>query len=110
MILRWSALAVGACVACVCLSGIFGKANGEDRLQTKSATEGRRLFALNCAHCHGDDSRGDEGPSLYDLRKSDARISKIIREGIKGEMPGFGKKLNEKDVNSLIAFLRTLKE
>ena len=72
------------------------------------AKRGHSLFDHNCAHCHGDDARGDEGPSLYDLRKTDARITKIIREGIKGEMPRFGTKLNDADIQALIAYLRTL--
>ena len=74
------------------------------------AMPGSRLFDHNCAHCHGDDARGDEGPSLYNLRKTDARIEKIIKDGIKGEMPSFGKKFSDEDVHSLIAYLRTLKE
>lgn len=71
--------------------------------------QGRSLFSKNCAHCHGDDARGDEGPTLYSLVMSDARISKRIKEGIKGEMPKFGSKLNDTDVAALIAYLRTLK-
>src|SRR5712671_6326887 len=66
------------------------------------AMRGHSLFDHNCAHCHGDDARGDEGPSLYDLRKTDARITKIIKEGIKGEMPRFGAKLNDADIQALI--------
>ena len=73
------------------------------------AMRGHSLFDHNCAHCHGDDARGDEGPSLYDLKKSDARITKIIKGGIKGEMPRFGAKFNDADIRALIAFLRTLK-
>ena len=75
----------------------------------EEAKRGHILFDRNCAHCHGDDARGDEGPSLYDLRKTDARITKIIKEGIKGEMPRFGTKLNDADIQALIAYLRTLK-
>lgn len=71
--------------------------------------QGRLLFERNCAHCHGDDARGDEGPNLHDLAKSDARISRIITGGIKGEMPAFSKKFNDADVRVLIAYLRTLK-
>ena len=74
------------------------------------AAAGYRLFDHNCAHCHGDDARGDEGPSLYDLRKSDERLQKIIKNGIKGEMPSFSKKFTDDDVQALIAYLRTLKE
>ena len=69
---------------------------------------GRHLFLLNCAHCHGDDAHGGEGPDLYDLNKSNARIHQVIMSGIKGEMPSFGKKFNESDIQSLTAYLRTL--
>ncbi len=75
----------------------------------EEAHRGHSLFDHNCAHCHGDDARGDEGPSLYDLKKTDARITNIIKGGIKGEMPRFGAKLNDADIHALIAYLRTLK-
>ena len=72
------------------------------------AGQGRHLFLMNCAHCHGDDARGDEGPDLHNLHRSDARIHEVITAGIKGEMPSFGKKLGDPDVRQLIAYLRTL--
>ena len=75
---------------------------------TAAAAQGRHLFLMNCAHCHGDDARGDEGPDLHNLHRSDARIDEVITAGIKGEMPSFGKKLGEPDVRQLIAYLRTL--
>jgi mono/diheme cytochrome c family protein len=71
---------------------------------------GRELFERNCAHCHGDDARGDEGPNLHNLTLSDARIAKRIKEGIKGEMPSFGSKFNDGDINALTVYLRSLKE
>ena len=74
------------------------------------ATLGASLFARNCALCHGDDARGDEGPNLHDLTKSDTRITTILKEGIKGEMPKFGAKFSDADIQALIAYLRTLKE
>jgi mono/diheme cytochrome c family protein len=73
------------------------------------AKTGAALFARNCADCHGDDAKGNEGPGLYDLTRSDARISTIIKEGVKGEMPRFVNKFNDGDIQSLIAFLRTLR-
>lgn len=76
---------------------------------SEEAKRGQNLFERNCAHCHGDDARGDEGPDLHDLKKSDSRITKIVTQGIKGEMPAFGAKLNDTDVKALITFLRTLK-
>ena len=72
------------------------------------AAQGRHLFLMNCAHCHGDDAHGDEGPDLHGLHRSDARIHEVITAGIKGEMPSFGKKLGDPDVQHLIAYLRTL--
>ena len=74
------------------------------------AKRGYGLFDRSCAPCHGDDARGDEGPSLYNLAKSDARITAIIKGGVKGEMPSFAKKFNDADVQALIAYLRTLKD
>src|SRR5690349_3643637 len=54
------------------------------------AYQGYTLFLMNCAHCHGSDARGDEGPDLHGVTKSDAHISSLIKNGIKGEMPKFG--------------------
>jgi mono/diheme cytochrome c family protein len=71
---------------------------------------GQKLFERNCAHCHGNDARGDEGPSLHNLKLSDARIANRIKDGVKGEMPRFGSKLDDGDIQSIIAYLRTLKD
>src|SRR6202163_1042469 len=60
-------------------------------LQSPLVAQGQHLFLMNCAHCHGDDARGDEGPDLHNLRKSDERIHQQITDGVKGEMPSFAK-------------------
>jgi mono/diheme cytochrome c family protein len=65
---------------------------------TVDAAQGRHLFVMNCAHCHGDDARGDEGPDLHNLHRSHARIREVLTAGIKGELPSFGKKLGDPDV------------
>ena len=75
---------------------------------TADAVQGWHLFLMNCAHCHGDDARGDEGPDLHGVTKSDARIASMIKNGVKGQMPKFGSKLSDADVQALIAFVRTL--
>ena len=77
--------------------------------QSPLVAQGQHLFLMNCAHCHGDDARGDEGPDLHGLRKTDARLSALINNGIKGEMPRFDQKLSPPDVQALIAFLNSLK-
>jgi cytochrome c oxidase cbb3-type subunit 3 len=72
------------------------------------AAAGAKLFALNCAHCHGVDATGDEGPDLHQVKKTDERIKSTILNGVKGEMPAFGKKLTENDAATLVAFIRSL--
>lgn len=78
------------------------------RGMTAEAAQGRHLFLLNCAHCHGDDASGDEGPNLHNLLAGDALIHLVVTGGIKGEMPSFARKLNDSDVRALTAYLRTL--
>jgi mono/diheme cytochrome c family protein len=70
---------------------------------------GRTLFLNSCAHCHGADARGDEGPDLHDVQVSDRYIANIIAHGIKGEMPSFAKKHGADDVAALISYVRSLK-
>ena len=78
-----------------------------------SSEQGRRLFVQSCAHCHGDDARGNgedgDGPDLSRLGIGNARIAAVIRRGIPGEMPSFGKKHRALDVADLTAYLRSLR-
>jgi mono/diheme cytochrome c family protein len=74
------------------------------------AEQGYSLFERNCAHCHGDDARGNEGPTLHNLAMNDTRIANRIKNGVKGQMPRFGSKFNDADIAALIAYLRTLKD
>jgi mono/diheme cytochrome c family protein len=84
-------------------------ANGNQPQLSLIVAHGQNLFAVNCSHCHADDATGDEGPDLHGLTKSDERIKAIITNGIKGEMPAFGKKLQEADKEALVGFLRSLR-
>jgi mono/diheme cytochrome c family protein len=76
--------------------------------QRASVAAGQQLFLKNCAHCHGVDARGDEGPDLHGLKASDEWIDYRIRNGAKGEMPAFREKFSQSDVDALIAYLRSL--
>ena len=84
-------------------------ANGNQPVLSAAVAHGQKLYAVNCSHCHADDATGDEGPDLHGLTKSDERIKAIITNGIKGEMPSFGKKLQEADKDALLGFLRSLR-
>jgi mono/diheme cytochrome c family protein len=70
--------------------------------------QGRKLFLASCAHCHGADATGDEGPDLHGVQVSDRYISNIITHGIKGEMPSFRKKLGRDEIVRLTAYVRSL--
>ena len=70
---------------------------------------GRQLFLDSCAHCHGADARGDEGPDLHDVQVSDRYIANIIAHGIPHEMPAFAKKHGAADVTALTAYVRSLR-
>jgi mono/diheme cytochrome c family protein len=120
---------VAAVLALLVASAVIGVTLGSaslvraamEKARTQSATnanafqpaptvaQGQKLYAINCSHCHADDATGDEGPDLHGLTKSDERIKAIITNGIKGEMPAFGKKLQEADKQALVGFLRSLR-
>lgn len=69
---------------------------------------GRALFLDSCAHCHGADARGDEGPDLHDAQVSDRYIANIVAHGIPHEMPSFAKKHGAEDITALTAYVRSL--
>jgi mono/diheme cytochrome c family protein len=71
-------------------------------------SQGRALFLSSCAHCHGADATGDEGPDLHGVEVSDRYISNIITYGIKHEMPSFKKKLGHDEIIRLTAYVRSL--
>ena len=72
-------------------------------------TSGHALFLKNCAHCHGADASGDEGPDLHKLDWTDDQIAKRIRTGKKGQMTAFTGKLTPDQITTLVAYVRTLK-
>src|SRR6185295_12634047 len=74
-----------------------------------SAKSGQKLFLKNCAHCHGADARGDDGPDLHNLDLTDEQIAKRIRNGKKGQMTAFAGKFSAEDIREVIAYLHTLK-
>jgi mono/diheme cytochrome c family protein len=77
---------------------------------SKASARGAETFnAHSCAKCHGVNGvNGDRAPDLQSLRNrmDAATIAKQIREGGKG-MPPFGDQLSDKEVDDLVAYLRT---
>jgi mono/diheme cytochrome c family protein len=75
-------------------------------------------YRTKCAMCHGPDGSGSEvGKSMHvpDLRSPEvqkqpnAQLAQIISDG-KGGMPAFKNSLNEDQVHSLVAYIRSLRE
>ncbi|HEU0007420.1 MAG TPA: cytochrome c, partial [Terriglobia bacterium] len=75
--------------------------------------QGVRLFAENCAACHGTFGEGGSGPDLTNIlwqsEVSDSDLERIIRNGVRGTtMPAFGEKLDARASQALIRQIRTL--
>jgi mono/diheme cytochrome c family protein len=73
------------------------------------AINARTLFLRNCAHCHGADAHGDDGPDLHDLGFTDDWIANRIRKGKAGEMTAFAGKLQSAEIAALVAYVQSLK-
>jgi len=71
--------------------------------------QGHEFYGQSCSDCHGEDARGDEGPDLHNLALSDGRIATQIRNGVKGEMPAFGKKYDAEQIGALVSYVRGLR-
>ncbi len=74
---------------------------------------GSALFGEHCAVCHGASGEGASAPGLSNPRwhseNDDARISRLIRDGVPGRaMPAFGGKLDTAARSALVAYLREL--
>lgn len=105
-------LAIGACDV------ERRKSDAELGLNAQQAA-GRKIYDAECDRCHEPYStRGKKGPalkgvfqhkylSLSGLPANDERVSNIIRLG-RNEMPGYGQKLSDQDIQDLLAYLHTL--
>jgi mono/diheme cytochrome c family protein len=77
--------------------------------QAAALSNGRKLFLKNCAHCHGADAHGDEGPDLHHLDWTDQQVAERIRKGKAGEMTSFAGRLATSEIDSLVGYVRSLK-
>lgn len=74
-----------------------------------SPDAGRKLFLRNCAHCHGADAHGDDGPDLHKIGWTKDEIARRIRKGKPGQMTSFAGKLRCTEIDALVAYVQSLK-
>jgi len=81
-----------------------------------------QLYRRYCVSCHGTDGKSTTSKGKYSHARnltdpdwqsdvSDERIFNSIMNGrnVRGNMPAFGDKLKEDEINSLVTFIRGLK-
>jgi cbb3-type cytochrome c oxidase subunit III len=79
--------------------------------------DGADLFEQNCTMCHGVDGKGYSSLNTPDFTDpkvqaslTDKTIIEIIKNGKKGTaMPAFSEKLSDKQIHSLLIYIRSLK-
>ena len=90
-----------------------GKSTEEIARDPQAVRMGQRIFANNCAQCHGADARGSRGfPNLSDndwiFGGSAEAIHASIVNGRQGAMPPWGAVLGEEGVNNVAQYALTL--
>lgn len=76
--------------------------------------DGRQLFNIGCKSCHGTDGYGTRmapavNNQIYLSETPDEAIYQIIAGGVPGTMmPAWGSRLTDYDIQSLVAFLRSM--
>jgi mono/diheme cytochrome c family protein len=105
-----------ALAAMLCLMGIATESRG-DNARTAS-----QMYRRHCISCHGSDGKAKTSKGRFSHARdltdaqwqadvSDERIFNSIMNGrnVRGNMPAFSDKLNEREVNSLVSFVRRFK-
>ena len=96
-----------------------GTASADVPYSDASAARGRALFMSNCTACHGNDGKSQVDvvsdatdltePTLYRNGNTEADISRSIRDGVGGVMPGWGTVFNnEESIGDLTNFVMSL--
>ncbi len=87
------------------------------------AAPASRLYRRHCISCHGNDGKSKTSKGKFSHARdlsdgewqadvSDERIFNSIMNGrnARGNMPAFGDKLNEREANALVNYVRSFKQ
>ena len=83
-------------------------------MSPEAIAAGAKLYSVACTSCHGVDAYGTAlapalNNSVFLSQTPDAAIKQIIAQGVTGtKMPAWGGRLSDADLNSLVAYLRSL--
>ena len=106
---RWPARAVLGLGLCV---GVFAGAPAAfcaEGGQDQASASGETLFATSCGWCHSEGGReAGKGPKLAGTQRSDEFIVNRIKNGKPGQMPGFAATLNDEQIATILAYIRSL--
>jgi len=111
---RCCRLAIGAVL--LLGSGTVGLAQAprpRPSTSTSDLAAGGRIFAAQCALCHGTEGAGGSGPSLRRATlvhaPTDAALDRLLREGIPGtDMPFFELSLSDRMLKQVALYVRSL--
>jgi mono/diheme cytochrome c family protein len=92
------------------------------KADNSNARSASQLYRKYCVSCHGSDGRAKTSKGKFSHARdftdaqwqeevSDARIFNSIMNGrnVRGNMPAFSNKINEKEADSLVDFVRRLR-
>ena len=119
IVMRTAVSVLGLVIA---LAGLYSAhlVNGvTEKNSSQKDVDAAVLFEKKCATCHGKDGQAktfkakfNHARNLTDAKwqseVSDERLFNSISNG-KGKMPAWGKKFSEAQINSLVAYVRSLK-
>lgn len=90
---------------------------------TVAPPNAKQLYRKHCAECHGGDGRAKTNKAKFNHARditdakwqddvTDERIFNSIMNGrnVRGNMPAFGDKFDDSQVNSLVTFVRGLRK
>jgi mono/diheme cytochrome c family protein len=105
-----------ALLVLLCLAGFARESRGDN---PRPASQTYRRY---CVSCHGNDGKAETSKGRFSHARdltdaqwqtdvSDERIFNSIMNGrnVRGNMPAFANKINEKEVDALVGFVRGLK-
>lgn len=105
----------------VCLSPLAAN-HGMSQQSAETVRPASQFYRRHCVSCHGNDGKAQTTKGKFSHARdftdaewqagvSDERIFNSIMNGrsVRGNMPAFANKLDEKEVNALVEFVRKFK-